>query len=220
MKYEVVSDHKFVLKTVVGLLEGRDKDFEQFDSTIDYAITELTKIQLRNLAQSCDRRFWDDRDALDLAINEVDEKIRVQIPQFKLGKRYRKSLRALKYPASEIKELTRELSRSRASERIGPRILLSNLNNTHEIVEIGLADSIKGLLAKPVSEHVRMDLEKLKAQGFDIEGEWFPYEIRMEELSYIVDDDGTIYISTDNFPERLLSEARNNLTELVSILFC
>lgn len=219
LKFEVISDHEFVLNTVDQMLEERDGNYSnQFDSTIDYAIVELTKIKLRDLAQLGDRRFKENKDALNIASNAVQEEIQKRNPQFVINKNYRKSLHSLSYPALEIMELTNELSRSREIERIGNRISLPNSNNIYEIVQIGLSGSIEGLLAKPVSECVLIDLDNFKEQHYDINGEWFPFEIMVEDFIFILDDDATIYISTDNFPERLLSEAKKNLMDLVTAL--
>jgi len=218
MKLEMLSDHEFVLNSVVQMLEEKGANSaEEFDSTIDFAITELTKIHLRNQAQFYDRRFQEGKDVFERAINEVAESIQERIPQFKLNKRYRMSLQELRYPASEIFELTSELWESKETNRIGSRISLPpEGNNSYEIIEVGLTGYIEGLLARPVIGSAILDLDKLRAQNFSIKGDWFPFEVSIDELIFTIDDDGTIFVSTENFPERLMSEAKAQLASLVA----
>lgn len=220
MKLVVNSDQEFVLNTVVQMLKEKyDYSIDQFDSTIDFAITELAKIQLRTLAQSGDINLHEGKDVLENAIDDVSEKIQQRIPQFKLNKKYRKSLQELKYSVFEIVELTSELSQSKENKRIGNRVSLpSTVNNSYEIVEIGLAGHIEGLLARPLTETFVLDLDNLKSKYFTINGEWFPYEVSRNEFVFTVDDDGSVYISTENFPESLMSEAKSQLEGLVTSL--
>ena len=63
-----------------------------------------------------------------------------------------------------------------------------------------------------------MDLDALSAR-FPLEGEWFPYEVTVEDMVFVVDDDGTVFVSTENFPREVRERARAMLEEIAALLY-
>ena len=181
MRQEIISDKEFVLiaiEEMVGTVG--DKFLDTFNNTVDFAITELAKMHLRDLAQSGELRGERRRGLLKEAVNDVEDLIRERVPGFNLLKKKKGLMQELQYSADEIFELTAELSESRQKKRIGNRHCLPDGNNApYEIVEIGLTGHIEGLLARPLLDRVYIDLKYLTA-SYEVKGEWFPYEISIE----------------------------------------
>jgi hypothetical protein len=116
-----------------------------------------------------------------------------------------------------MRELGKQLGQVRQREQA------SNVRERHdavpvEVIEVGTRDRIEGLLACPIPEVHELDLEGLQ-QSHAVEGEWFPFEVCLSELQFVLDDDGTIFVAVDNFPDRLVQEAKAGLIELASQLY-
>ncbi len=88
-----------------------------------------------------------------------------------------------------------------------------------EITELGLSGFIEGLLAKAFlnnSEGYNINLENLE---YRVEGEWFPFEVMIEDFVFTIDDDGTIFVSVENLPQRLVLKAKEMLQVIANQLY-
>ena len=54
---------------------------------------------------------------------------------------------------------------------------------------------------------------------YEVEGEWFPLQVTVEELPLVIDDDGCIYIRIQNFPTILLEQAKQAIVCLAGQIY-
>ena len=91
------------------------------------------------------------------------------------------------------------------------------------IAAIGLHDSdIQGLIAAPDSYPCYVDFSRV-AEHCTVQGNWFPFELIVQEptvgtLVFVVDQDGSIHIPTENFPTATLERTRSVLKSLAARL--
>jgi hypothetical protein len=81
-----------------------------------------------------------------------------------------------------------------------------------------LLESIEGLLATPTENVTALNIDGIR-QAFPTQGEWFPFEVSLDNFLFVVDDDGAIFISTENFPKEVLDRARTILHKLAEMLY-
>jgi hypothetical protein len=76
----------------------------------------------------------------------------------------------------------------------------------------------EGLLVQPTGDDFEINLEGLP-EGGTVRGDWYPYEVQYEDILFIVDDDGSIFVTVENFPERLVVRVREQLHELARRIY-
>jgi hypothetical protein len=65
-----------------------------------------------------------------------------------------------------------------------------------------------------------IDVELLLGQQrWQIEGEWFPYEVHADEFVFVIDDDGSIFVSTANLPGELREKASRMIRQIADALY-
>ncbi|PSB22911.1 hypothetical protein C7B76_01870, partial [filamentous cyanobacterium CCP2] len=123
----------------------------------------------------------------------------------------------LRYVAREMQELAEQLQQLELQEVPQREVLTSVGQVEFEVREVGLRE-VEALMVSPLSSECELDLEWLR-QSYSVEGNWFPLYVAIEELGFVVDGDGTIFISTENFPAVLLEKARRLMVEVANHLY-
>ena len=135
---------------------------------------------------------------------------------------FKETKESLKPVAKEISSLRDRLSISRKEKRIGGKEMVSSVEPdyqiTFDIVEIGLKESIDGLFSIPLIESFELDIERTK-QNLSLDGDWFPFEIEIDYCTFILDDDGTIFVSVENFPGDLINRSKILLRNLANKIY-
>ncbi|MBD2094070.1 hypothetical protein H6F90_02735 [Trichocoleus sp. FACHB-591] len=222
MRFKLLSQEEFILQNVVELIQSSvERGSQTYSSAVEFGLTELVKEQMRRIAQENNTQRWGD--ALELALLDVRQKVEKRLAEHNIRFDLKPHLggieTALKYPGKEVTELRGKLARSRGTNRIGERKrIASEAQAPFEITEVGLQNSIEALIAAPVGKVYELNLEEVW-QSYEVEGDWFPFQFVVEELEFVIDDDGTVFISTENFPEKLLVEARETLVLLAERLY-
>ncbi|MBD2098477.1 hypothetical protein H6F90_25740 [Trichocoleus sp. FACHB-591] len=222
MRFKLLSQEEFILQNVVDLIQSSVvRESQTCSSAVEFGLTELVKEQMRRIAQENNTQRWGD--ALELAILDVRQKVEGRLAErhirFDLKPHLGGIETALKYPGKEITYLQDRLAQSRRTNRIGKRNRIAEAAQTpFEITEVGLQNSIEALIAAPVGKVYELNLEEVR-RSYEVEGEWFPFQVAVEEFEFVVDDDGTVFISTENFPEKLVLEAREMLVGLAKRLY-
>ncbi|MBD2123408.1 hypothetical protein [Trichocoleus sp. FACHB-262] len=222
MRFKLLSQEEFILQNVVDLIQSSVvRGSQTYSSAVEFGLTELVKEQMRRIAQENNTQRLGD--ALELAILDVRQKVDGRLTErhlrFDLRPHIREIETALKYPGKEVTELRGKLARSRGTNRIGERKRIASAAQApFEITEVGLQNSIEALIAAPVGQVYELNLEEVR-RSYEVEGEWFPFQVIVEEFEFVIDDDGTVFISTENFPEKLVIEAREMLVPLVKLLY-
>jgi hypothetical protein len=70
----------------------------------------------------------------------------------------------------------------------------------------------------PLADVVDVDLDRLK-QTYSVEGDWFPFQIKLGDFTFVLDDDGSIFTSTDHFSERMMTDARQIIEQIAHQLY-
>jgi len=221
LKIHISSTANFIAESLTKYLVADASDDAQYGLTLEDSFTQLTLLCMREIAQE-PRDDFDNpemltRWAIDAAykyLQSVAERVTDRSPLFdtQLLKSYESGLqKSLKFPAQEILNQMKQLDES--AQRLGSSKTFgtgdTNSGIPFEIVEIGLKDSVEGLLARP-----RISTCSVNISNLNYTGEWFPFEIEMDEFTFVLDDNGEIYVSTINFPLDLRKRASESIKEL------
>lgn len=222
MSFRILSQEEFTLKNLVELIESAmERGSTRYSSSIECSLTELVKERMRRIVQEDD--LYRSGDILGFAIQDVREKLQellgARANGFDLSPYFNSAKATLKFPARELSDLGNRLRLSRSTKRIGERRRIAEAAQApFEITEVGLQNLIEALIASPAGQVYELNLEEVK-RSYEVEGDWFPFQIVVEEFEFVIDDDGTVFISTENFPEKLVMEAREILLVLAKLLY-
>jgi hypothetical protein len=227
MPIKYVSQDQFIIESLVKMVstlgDGSASENRRYNSTIGFGLDEVVRQNLRRIAQSQKLvGSWDDM--LEDAIQESAEQLRREIDshglRFDAEPYLRNTRNSLASAAKEIVGLNRKLIESKERKRIAEKTPVTTTDNRrqYEVSELGLLDSVEGLLATPTVGVTSLNIEKMQ-ETFLCEGKWFPFEVRVDDLLFIVDDDGAIFVSTENFPNEALERAKGVLHRLAQILY-
>ncbi len=118
---------------------------------------------------------------------------------------------------------------ARQLETLQSRLLAIQQNDllpTHQLVEGSVPfellhlPAVAVLVAVPVHEEGYIDLERVQAQeGWRVSGAFYPFEVQVKELTFVVTSAGEIVVSIRNFPESLVRQARETLCAVAQTLY-
>ena len=154
-------------------------------------------------------------------MHHVNESLRGHRLSIDLGK-YADTVRdKLRFPAKEMQDLANNLAESRREHKLGAKEEVAADSGRHCIVhELGLREAIQGLLAEPTDDCHELNIDGLREQGsWRLQGEWFPYELITEDFVFVIDDDGSVFVSTENLPPELREKANGLLRRVVDLLY-
>jgi hypothetical protein len=227
MKHERMAQDKYGAESVGELIRRRRQDPRKKYSlmpSVAFAVEETVKQTMRQLAQdSRSPRTWNDllRQAVDLSREALEVSVSERSERFDIEPYLRDAQASLKPIAREIHRLQQNLLKSRAAKRVHEKSFLSDQEESStlpfDITPIGLLDSVDGYLASPISASGEMNLDAV-AETFTLVGEWFPYEIFVDDMVFVIDDDGSVYVSTENFPRETREHARRILERIANLL--
>ena len=223
MNIIIDSQEKFIREHINSEFKNDpEKDPESYSNIISYSIDELLKINMIKTARKIDDVF-PEKDILNESIQLTESSILQESEIHNLHsnvKKYFDNAQTKYGPLSnEISKLKRQLFTSKEGKRIGETFSLKTINQfPYEIGEIGLKDSIEGLILTPLLDSFQIDMGKVH-HNYIVVGEWFPFEIKIDYLTFVLDDDGTIYVSTENYPQDLMEKSKTTLKELASEIY-
>ena len=179
---------------------------------------------MRTLAQT-ERWLPTASQLLGLAIDRVMERVKAALGNRGIGLDFKKYVAAVReklaFPAKEIQKLSTQLDESRQSHRLGSKEELVSDDGSHLLVhELGLRDAIQGLLVEASEDRTELNLDNLREQpSWRLQGEWFPYELYVDDFVFVIDDDGSIFVSTANLPLELRHRASELLRRIADLLY-
>jgi hypothetical protein len=83
-------------------------------------------------------------------------------------------------------------------------------------------DMAYGIRAIPTYKKcLKLNIDKLRKESkqFRVEGDDFPFEILYKEALFVLNGDGTIYVSTENMDTERVQQVLNWLTNLASLVY-
>ncbi len=226
MQFKHVPQDRFVIDSLVRMIAasgGEAETAESYNTAVGCGIDELVKHNMRQLSQQESRAGgW--QELLAVAVRQSTEQLQRELVShhvtFDLAPYLHQSLESLESAAKEMSGLNRKLIESRGLKRIGEKtpVKMIDARRHYEVSELGLFGSIEGLLATPTAGVAALNVEGIQ-ETFPTEGEWFPFEVRVEEFLFVIDDDGAVFISTENFPVELLDKAKSVLHKVAETLY-
>lgn len=193
-----------LLKLVSSLHISEQSGYSQL---VEFGVMELVRRQMRQVALEGQVRESEEllRRAVSQTHDKLQERLEGQQLAFDFTPYFQNAGQQLRYVAKEMQELAEEL------RQLGQQVQEGKPNTSagqveFEVKEVGLRE-VEALIVTPLVREYELDLEWLR-QSYAVEGEWFPFYLAIEELGFVVDHDGTIFISTENFPSVLLEKAR------------
>ncbi|HEY9628064.1 MAG TPA: hypothetical protein V6C84_12250 [Coleofasciculaceae cyanobacterium] len=221
MKAVVQAQDEFVLTQLVELIYQLDNRRESsYSQMIEFGLQELVRQSMRSLAVSPD--YGGKQPILVQAIQQVQQQLQERLrdrPGFSLSAYTEGLHQCLKYPAKEIAELAARRQQLPQPERINNRaVVRTDAGVAIAIIRVGREEAIEALIALPESGECEVKINQLP-QLYEVEGEWFPLQVTVEELSFVIDDDGRISTYTRNFPAALLEQAQQAIVHLAELIY-
>jgi hypothetical protein len=86
--------------------------------------------------------------------------------------------------------------------------------------ELGLKEAIQGILVEPTEQVEEIDIDSIREHGrWRVQGEWFPYAVYANEFVFVIDDDGSVFVSTINLPVELRDKANSIIRQIADLLY-
>jgi hypothetical protein len=222
MKRRTTSSSQLILDNLVSLASELAKRGAagKYSTAIELGLSEMVRECMRQAQSGTSPRFGGLLEsALEESFGRVEGELRRAGIPLPLGQ-YRKQVKkTLKPVAAEMEKLGERLTHARQTGKLaGEEIAATEAHTPYEVREIGLRGLTEGLLVQPTGDAFEIDLDDLP-EGCTVRGDWYPYEVRLEDILFVVDDDGSIFVSVENFPERLVAQVRELLHELARRIY-
>lgn len=197
---------------------------KQYSVGVEFSLAELIRDEMRSIARQ-QRHLPSSTDLLGLAVERVTGKVEAalnrEVIHLDLGKYIANVRKKLRFPAKEIHALSEKLAESRNVEKLGEKEDAVSDSGRHYVIhELGLREAIQGILVEPAEDCREINIDLLSEQpSWQVHGDWFPYEVFAEEFVFVIDDDGSIYVSTANLPHELREKARALIRDMANLLY-
>jgi hypothetical protein len=223
MKRKIKATSRLILDNVVALaseLARRGSATQKYSSSVEFGLSEMVRDCMRRMAQS---RPHPAGGLLESALQEsfgrVEGELRRAGIRLSLGQYRTQVKKTLKPVAAEMEKLWERLAYSKQMGKLADEeIVATDANTRYEVREIGLRGLTEGLLVQPTGDEFEINLDGLP-KGCTVQGDWYPYEVQYEDTIFVLDDDGSIFVSVENFPERLVARVREQLHELARRIY-
>jgi len=226
MKIRRVSPDAERLTAIVEMARALEekKDRKKYSLGIEFALAELVRSEMRRIAQDEPTNFGN-RDILEKATDRALEQVHEALHRKQVNidlQKYASTVREkLKFPAKEMQQLSNNLVQSRRIQKLGAKEELAADSGIHCIIhELGLREAIQGLLAEPIGDTRDLNIDGLREQReWRLNGDWFPFELLVEQFVFVIDDDGSVFVSTANLPIDLKDHAGALLRRVIDRLY-
>jgi len=200
------------------------KNFRQvgsapYSNIIEFALTENVKDHLReNARKGVDIGSRSGAILLDNAIAEVRLELEQEHGTALDATRYFVRIKKkLSYPSKIMGERAKDYETQKDEiTHVVPRQLTSGMDV--EVVHIGFNDAVEGLFLNPCSPWEDLRIEHLDDK-YEVRGDYFPFEIWVDSVNYVLDDDGTILVSTELLSQEQVPYIEQQLFELAERLY-
>jgi hypothetical protein len=226
MPIDYVPQDQFIADSVAALIEEGTRDpraQETYSSAVGSGVDEIMRYNLRQLSQEGSRfGRWEEllRHASERSEDQLNRALQARGITFDLSPYLSHASKSLAPAARELFILNRKLSESKLKMRIPDKVPVAapHTRLLFTVTPLGLLGSVEGLLASPSPEVKSLQIERLRDE-YSTSGEWFPFEVSVENLLFVIDDDGSIFVSTENYPPEMLDRAKTILHELARFLY-
>jgi hypothetical protein len=220
MKLTVTADRQYVLSSIGEMVqEVQASDTrDSYRSVLEDAVVELIKLEMRESTYSDEpESSFQGKTILGHAIDTARARLREMTPDFDFAEYLRAAEAKLQGPAAELAELRIQLRESKELARIGDETLVRG-QQSYLVKELGLRGAIDGVLIHPLGNTIELDVDTLR-QTYSVEGDWFPFQIRHGDFTFILDDDGSLFVSTKYLSEESIKDLKQTLGDIARTLY-
>ena len=158
---------KCIIEMAMAL--AQDQRRTQYSTGIEFSLAELVREEMRTRARF-QRSPGSPEDLLRVSIDHVVAGIETALEMHEvkvnLSKYINKVRERLTYPAREIQSLADKLVESKNARRLGAQEEMALDSGRHFVVhELGLRESIHGLLVEPTDECEEINLNSLREES-------------------------------------------------------
>jgi hypothetical protein len=226
MPLDHVPQEQFILNSVVRLvadLAEKGRLRVPYNSAVGSGVDEVVRHNLRQMSQErLGFRRWEE--LLDAAVERSEGQLRRGLSEnqlsFDLSPYLGHARDSLETASRELFVLNKKLIESKTRKRIAEKSTATthDARHTFDVSELGLLGSVEGLLATPTKDVKALNIERVR-ETYPTQGEWFPFEVSVGDLLFVIDDDGVIFVSTENFPSEMLERAKLILHQVAGALY-
>jgi hypothetical protein len=215
----LVSQYQHILHYLVKHVPAQEPSRLDADFILGDCLTELMRLQMRDVADrpTAVDDIWND------ALTTVKSDLEGMLPGIgaDLVTRYEDSLQ------SELKPVLREMNSQRIAllaardrEFVLPREQFTEgVPVPFEIVWIGTRHNPQRILAMPLDRQT-CDFNRAAIRNIvTFDEKWFPYELQVEGMTFILDDDGSLSIDIANLPRTMIDKAYEQLQFLATRIY-
>lgn len=227
MKDKIESGERIEIRRIVESIKQHKKGGSEVYSTIlEWDITEVLKKRLKSFARDANpEETFASQSLLPSCIAHVKLLLTSGLEEsgidFDLSPYLAQAEESLNPPAKQI------------SESLGGRAILKAQGidipppQTHHlesgvivlVTHIGYADSIDGLFLTPQTESFGVNLEAIDAGASTDTDIDYPYEIHSGGMCFVLDDDGTIFVSTKQTSQGTSDDVLGAMISLANRIF-
>ena len=216
---QAISDREFILQRVVHLLTSSADASNTSNLILQLTLTELVKQVMRELAQDEESDLRQGnllQKAVQATAQLIEARAETALP-FDLSPYFGRIYRSQRWVAKEMSELGVRLQQSRQSEVLRSPQVISNTPVPFHLAELGIQGALEGLIAYPLMP-CQLNMERLR-RDYQVHGLNFPWEVGVDEITFIVEADGNIVTFLEGFPGSVIERAKSELAELASSLY-
>ncbi len=229
-RVEGFSQEELLLQTLTDLILATEtQEAVSYNAMIAEYLGELIKERLVKLAEAemaWTTRGWLLEQAYAEAVRRLQQRLASHERQFNF-RRYQEAVcEELKPLAKEAAAMQGALKEARRTGKIRFKVPIEvGAQLAFQIFEVGSPrdGETEALVAMPTSQQCYLDLHAIQEEC-NIRGAWFPFELiyrnpTIGELAFVVDQDGSIGIYTNNFPTEILRRVRVILKAIAGKLY-
>ncbi|PZV10824.1 MAG: hypothetical protein DCF22_15790 [Leptolyngbya sp.] len=216
---QAICDREFILQRVVHLLTSSADDSNTSNLILQLTLTELVKQVMRELAQAEESDLRQDnllQQAIQATTQLIEEQSETAL-QWDLSPYFERIYRSQRWVAKEMSELGIRLQQARHGEVLRSPQVISHAPVPFRMAELGIRGAVEGLIAQPLMP-CQLNMERLR-QDYRVHGLNFPWEVGVDEITFIVEADGNILTFLEGFPGSVIEQARSELVQLASRLY-
>lgn len=226
-KVSVKSQRDRILNSIATLCQAEQSSQKKKvrSTTLELATNELVRDMMRERARAPDEFFPKGeilQESLTRAKSEIKMRLEAQQINYDLNRLFTVPRKDLKRTGSELEKLSSNLFESKRTKRVREVALgESPTARPFTIHQIGLEGFPTGLLAKPdSSKGLTLDFDQLRNDlHCEIRGDWFPAEVSCRGHIFVIDDDGSVFVSVDGLPMQAVQEIEALLQTIVESLY-
>lgn len=215
----IASQRTFLREAVVALAATTtEPETTGINSLLEDCLVSLTLEEMCHIVQVQGKaRFRHPSTVLDQALDAIER--RLYQPDARQWHPYWQRVReTLKQPASQLERLQAQLINPLRREAMPER------QRFQEGVEIPFEmmhlPEIDALVAIPIKEPCYVHLERAQAQEhWVVSGAYYPLEIQVEDLTFVVSSTGEVILQVQNFPESWVRQAMETLKVVAETLY-